>query len=262
MFGFLALSVGTGLFDALILLSPLAFLWVWVTIAFAFGTLTSARNTIFPHIFAGRDFQKVFRRYRGFVIWSYALAITLATFGLAFLYVPGVKWLSGGLVLGGLSYFLMVPAFTTSRIFKPNNEARLSILQFLRERNTGDPDYSWLRKGLRRVERNLPRFGISIPTDSLFLGCSYRILKGIGVETDLIPISDWVLNPTDRPVSAITRFLLSAEDARALGMSQPQGFRDSLRKLPWGHIIVLVAVILGALLELLTSIIRKALGLS
>lgn len=263
MLGFLPLAVGTGLFDSLVLFLPSLFLGVWVTVGFALAMLTYyARPAILQRLFAGRDFQNVIQRHRGFVYRSYALAITLAIIGVPLSYSSTAEWRSAGLVLAGLTYFVMVPGFTTPRVLKPNNEARLCILQFLTEKSTGNPRHFWLRRGLRTVENRFPEFGVSVPRHTLSLGCSYRIAKGIAVESDLLSLSDWVSNPNNRLVPGVTRFLLSAGDARALGMFPPQTLRDRVRKLPWEHIMVLVAAILGALLEPLTSFIRKALGLS
>ena len=223
VFAFLPLSVGTGLFNALLLFSPSLILVVWVTVGFVLAFLTYyVRPTILQSIFVGRDFQKAFGQYRAFVIWSYALAIILAAFGLTFLYSPTIKWTSAGLVLAGLSYFAMVPAFTTRNVLKPDNEARLSILQFLRGSPTGNPDYSWLRRGLRRIENRIPRIetiGVSVSRDSLFLGCRYRTFTGMPVDPDLMVLSDWVVNPAQSVNPSIERLLRDAREARTLELS-------------------------------------------
>ena len=249
---FLPISVGTGLLDSLIVFGRYAFTAAWAAFALFFAILILLRPRIIRRLVVGRDFKKVFSRYRAsrvsFVILFYSLGIIT----LIILYLPVKQWTSLDLVLAGLTYLMMAPTITAQRVLKPNNEARLAILQFLRESSLGNPNYSWLRIGLRQIERNLPDKEILvINRNELFLGCVYRIFKGINVEVLLADLSQWILKPFQTSNSSITLLLRSASKARTLNLSPAptavDRLIDGVRNLPsWLPVgwISLVAVLL------------------
>lgn len=246
--GFLPFSVGTGLFDWLLSLFPSAFLSAWVAVGIAAWWLTHyVRPIILRKLFVGRDFAKAFGQYRRLLWGMFFLTAILIVVGLTLTYAPpGWRSTNAGLTVSGVAYFMMAPIFTTSHFLNPNKEARLSILQFLRQRTPNTPEKNiWLRRGLRRVEGRMPENGISVSKDSLFLGCLYQIFNGVDVRPDLRLLSDWVVNPTQKGNHAIDHLLQHAGEAKTLAIvSVPTAVERMLRLARYGLPLVTPATVL------------------
>jgi len=81
-------------------------------------------------------------------------------------------------------------------------------------------DFSFLRRGLRRVEKQLASFGVSLPNGLLALGASYGILNGVDLEKEIRDIADWIRNQKTRTCSSIDTLLWLAKRADETGMKR------------------------------------------
>jgi len=91
--------------------------------------------------------------------WVYYLAFPLALYPYLSIKgaIPGVSPLlpvysTLPLIFLGLFFFMLTPHFIFLRFLWPAREARLSLLQFLRDWIADDPRYFWLRVGMRGEE--------------------------------------------------------------------------------------------------------------
>jgi len=89
------------------------------------------------------------------------------------------------------------------------NEGRLSIRQFLLEKMSQIPDYSWLRIGLGRVEeRLLATKGLAVPGNRLFYASSYAIFKGLPMDSTLESLAEWLNKPEGSDIHSLVEDLL------------------------------------------------------
>lgn len=249
---FLPLSVGTGLFNSLIVTRKTLLLVIWGIFALVFAVLILVRPVLLRRWFVGKDFPEVFGDYRSFLVWTFGVSLFLGVASIVIIHTtPDDRLVSLGLILGGLTYIGMIPVTTTQRILKPNNEARLALLQFVREWDTedgNDPRLRWLRIGLRQIERILPTQGLSIRNrNTLFLGCCYRIFDGSEITNDLVNLSQWIGEEYPESNSAVLRFLQSGETARGLDLAPAPTLIDRMldvvRSLPtWLPILITAGI--------------------
>ena len=242
MLGFLPLSVGTGFFDWSFLHIGVYFLMVWASVGYLTGMLTFYfRPKIVRHFFVGREFAVGYGKYRSFLIRSFILAGIIAIPGLLFTYLPRAwQTANAGLILSGIAYFALIPSLTAAQALKSNNQASLSILQFLKAGTPDNKAKSWLKRGLRRVEDRVSEDGIcSVERDSLFLGCLYHLFNGANVTTDLISLSHSLVNPSLKRSPSIGSLLASAGEARTLGLSSVPIMVERIIRMP-GWVISII----------------------
>ncbi len=90
-------------------------------------------------------------------------------------------------------------------------EGGLSLFQFLVERGGLRPVF-WLKRGMRKVEKQLRILGISVPRGTLSFGVAYAILNGTDMESEIRTIGDWMRNPKNQhPWPSIDSILFQAK---------------------------------------------------
>jgi hypothetical protein len=195
-----------------------------------------------------------------FLFWNtsrraYGLSLVLVNASIIFYLSP-----FGGFLLTRIFICMFFFLFAFSRLWiwllPPWKEVKYCILQFLLEYNKGSPNYSWLRRAMRRVEQNMRVLGVSTSGSSLFLGLSYFLFKGISVEAYLKVLSDWFTGKADEQMARLTviQVLNAAKRAESLGLSAPPTIRESLSRLPWNiisGIVTIASVAITAIIGLL-----------
>jgi len=247
MLGFLPLSVGTGLFDWLLLKIGAYFLSVWFAVGIVGGVFTYCSRPRIPRFFfVGREIATGFRKYRSFLIWSFVGAAIMGIVGLALTYAPK-PWheTSLGLTLAGVAYFGLTPSLTATQVLKPDNLARLSLLRFIRSGVSFRDERVWLTRGLVRVEDRVSEDGIlRVERGILYLACSYQFYKGLDIRPDLLALSDWVVTKTPPNPSSIESLLTSASEAKSRGFSPVPTIVDKIKERPgWVDSIIAGAII-------------------
>jgi hypothetical protein len=122
----------------------------------------------------------------------------------------------------GLAYLTVGILYPWLNPLLPQREAGLSLLQFLSPHPREVLDFTWLKRGLRRVEKQLASFGVSLPKGILVLGATYGILNGVDLEEELREIADWIRNQKKRTCSSIDTLLWLAKRADETGMKRPR----------------------------------------
>jgi hypothetical protein len=128
----------------------------------------------------------------------------------------------------GLAYLSIGILYPLLNPLLPDKEAGLSLLQFLAPHPRMVLDFSFLRRGLRRVEKQLASFGVYLPKGTLALGASYGILNGVDLEQELHEIADWIRNQTKRTCSSIDTLLWLAKRAGETGMKRTRTWIDQV----------------------------------
>lgn len=252
--GFIPLSVGTGLFEWLLPHGVVYVLIVWFAIGGFVGGLT---YYFLPRIarwfFLGRDLAVGYRKYRSFLSWSFGLAALVGGFGMVFTYAPkGWQNSNLGFTLVGIAYFGLIPILTATPALKSNNLSRLSIFHFLNAAADDKQARLWLKSGLRIVEGRVSKNGVcSLERDYLFLGCLYRLFKGTDARTDLISLSQWVVDISKTRSPSIDSLLTSAGEARTLGLSAVPTTLEKITKMPGWAISIITGATISVLLLIL-----------
>ncbi len=230
---------------------------LWVSIAIAISApqvlLASYRNRIVKKV-AARGFVALFAfRETLRIIFYIAPVFTFA--GVAFfVYSMNIHVLYLPLAIG---LWLQSISSNFSSMLNPRAVGKLSIGQFVVEFGHGNPNYSWLRRGLQHVEKRLRRLGVACPRSALFLGASYSILKKGSVGQDLNEIGEWVGEPGNQSATAVLAtiegFLNDSRDAEKAGFRAAPTLTDYMGDLPWQNIsyaIGSLAVALGLIIAL------------
>ena len=128
----------------------------------------------------------------------------------------------------GLAYLSVGILYPLLNPLIPEKEAGLSLLQFISPHPRMVVDFSFLRRGLRRVEKRLASFGISLPKGILAFGASYGVLNGVDLDQELRDVADWIRNQKKRTCSSIDKLLWLAKQADETGMKRPRTWIDQM----------------------------------
>lgn len=217
-------------------------------VAFGIATYGFARNWLLRRFIVGRRYVTVFRlvRFARFVVvWS------LVFFFLTSVPLLFTDFFSLSLVQTlGLSYLALGLSFQWYSSLDHLGEGGLSLSQFLSEKGRGLEAFGWLKRGLRKIERQLELVGISVPKGTLALGASYAILNGTDLEPELRTLGDWVRRrQNQQPGPSLETILFQAKRAEKSGVKPSKGWEDYMAS-SWAK----VAGVAGAVILILTVI--------
>ena len=252
--------------------------WIGIEIAFPFLILTySLLIAVFGGSFlfalVGAYRNQIVRRIanHGFVVtfWAQRVFRWIPLLGASTVLI-GVLSLRGiipdyspalSIIFVGLYFFLVAPRLLIfPQMMLESREARLCLLQFLLNWNTGKPvhntGHNWLRRGLRGIEQRLKAFGLPVPSRELFFGSSYALFKGHASNTTFEELAQWLLELSNySEVNWTIPFLMSeAKKAEEDGFERPGRSFDSFRNLKFMTLerLASITIILGAIYGLLT----------
>ena len=251
LIGFVLVSIGSGLFVALLVYNPYVFLTVFLLSGALYGILAALRNWLVKRHFVNRNFVSAYDFRPIYQRGLNALSIIFFIAGGILFLMPRYLLLSS--IPFGMFYLVGTPPIIVGRILTPKGEGRLSILQFLEEKDRTSPDFSWLRIGMRRVEDRLQTFGISIYRNVLLLGCTFALFKDNNHEEDfdrLLLLADWVAATTEYGgvYPPIKSFLTRADEAVASGFDRVRTPSERLSRLFRASGNSVVGIVLGAVL--------------
>ena len=204
LFGFSAAILGTIGFTVSWIAVELAFpalfsvpnsLLIVVSIGtYSFALLAMLRNRLLRRM-TKRGFPFVLRFQRLFY-WLFWAASLLAIYGYLARtgripeYSPTLS-----LLFMGFYFVLTVPWLVLGRLISRLREARLSLLQFMVELDSGRTNYYWLKNGLSGVERQIRKLGYSVPRGGTYRWACFSLEQSIPIVTQLKSLSDWVRRP-------------------------------------------------------------------
>lgn len=157
-----------------------------------------------------------------------------------------------------IPFIALIPYY--ARVFSSYwNVGRLSIRQFLLEKSSQIPNYSWLRMGLGIVEeRLLETKGLALPRNRLFHGSSYAIFKELPIDSTLESLAEWVNKPKASTAHSLVEELLkSSKQAKELDMEITPTTTEKMIRLPWreiSYLLTAISVSIGILVSLLRSV--------
>ncbi len=203
--------------------------------------------------------------------WAYYLAFPLALYPYLSIKgaIPGVSpplpiYSTLPLIALGLFFFMLTPHFIFLRFLWPIREARLSLLQFLRDWIGDDPRYFWLRVGMRGVETRLRFSGLAPNPGTLYHGASYSLFRENLTNNDLQLLAEWLIHPAHLQYikSIISGLIWESDQAKASGLGRVHGIWGRILQLPWPqgyNLIIAVSAIVGSISGLIA--LMKQLGI-
>jgi len=226
LIGFLLTWIGIALFVPALFDVPNALPTLTIIGGIIYGAMALFRNRILSRI-ARRGFVFTFRTQRGIRALSWiGIALSIYVTIVAYGHVPNNAYLT--LLFAGLFFLLGMPRIIFGRMIRRLREARLCILQFLVELDSGKTNYFWLRKGLPTVERQLRKFDRSVPRGGVYLWACYSLQNNVRVETQLRWLCEWLSRPriTSKLGSLSTSIIVQARAANRVRYKPPKGKRD------------------------------------
>ena len=229
------------------------------------GALGRWRNWVLGKI-APRGFVFVFR-FQLNVQFAYDVALLSGIYSILALYkVVPTYGLSFSVLLAGLFFFLGAPRFIFSRLLKEEWDGRLSLLQFLMEKNASqNPRFSWLRRGMRAVEQRLRYSGLSPSPGVLFHGLSYSLFRGSIPDSDIQSLADWLIHPTryQQVNSIIAGLIWESKQSARDELNRVVGIWERFVRLPWQNVKVTIGILAPIIVAIITQLpnILRLLGI-
>jgi hypothetical protein len=128
----------------------------------------------------------------------------------------------------GESYIILGLSFQWLFLLDPFKEGGLSLLHYLEGEDKGSDSFGWVKRGLRKAEKELKKLGMSFQKGTLVLGALHAILGKTDIDQELRVIGTWLRNPRQelRPLPSIETLLFLAKQAERNGAKPPRIFGD------------------------------------
>jgi hypothetical protein len=128
----------------------------------------------------------------------------------------------------GSSYLILGLSFQWLFLLDPFKEGGLSLLQYLTWEDRSSLSFRWVKRGLRKAEKQLKNLGMSFQKGILVLGALHAALGQTDIDEELRVIGTWLRKPEDepRPLPSIETLLFLAKQAGRNGAKPPRMFGD------------------------------------
>jgi hypothetical protein len=228
LYGLLGLLTGV-LGSTFVMLGGFNVYDVWVVYfdAFAMAFYGYFWVEIRKRALVGRSYEFVFYLAKAFQV------IVVLTIGIVFvtaypLYFTTDYFSRPVFLILGESYIILGLSFQWLFLLDPFKEGGLSLLQYLEGEDRGSDSFGWVKRGLRKAEKQLKNLGMSFQKGILALGAIHAILGGTDIDEQLRVIGVWLRKPRDepRPLWAIETLLFLARQAEQKGAKPPRIFGD------------------------------------
>jgi hypothetical protein len=237
---------------------PYTLLVLEVVVSSVLALIAWEREAVMTQL-AKRGFVPIFIAQKA-IDWVYYLAFPVALYPYLSIKgaIPGVSpplpiYSTVPLIFLGLFFFMITFHISFLRFIWPIREARLSLLQFLRDWIADDPRYFWLRVGMRGVETRLRSSGLSPNPGVLYHGTSYSLLRdAVAARSDLQLLAEWLIHPTHLQYieSIMSGLIWESDQAEDGGFGKVHGIWGRILQVPWPQgykVIVAIGAIVGSI---------------
>ena len=149
----------------------------------------------------------------------------------------------------GSSYIILGVSFQWLFLLDPFKEGGLSLLHYLQHEDRSSASFGWVKRGLRKAEKQLKTLGMSFQKGIFVLGALHAVLGQTDVDQQLREIGTWLRKPEEepRPLPAIETLLFLAKQAERNG-SKPPRFLGGYSPTDSQNLVTLLIAIMFAII--------------
>ena len=196
---------------------------VVVIVSFAMALYGFFWTEIRRKILVGRSYETVFYFAKVFQI------VVVLTVGIVFitaypLYFTTDYFSRPVFQTLGSSYIILGLSFQWLFLLDPFKEGGLSLLHYLQGDDRSSASFGWVKRGLRKGEKQLKALGMSFQKGILILGALHAILGQTDIDQELRVIGLWLRRPEQEPraLPAIETLVFLAKQAERNGAKPPR----------------------------------------